>query len=160
MKRLILAALLAIFFPAVLASQQLTGTQGEDAQKKLDSFLLGKRLVAKIAFPGYKTGIDLKTDGTWDQRWATRMIKEHGVGIEVGDSAAVTAVKLKGNHIEIHLNGGGFGTAGDVLLTSDATRQGRGGCGGKGPGGSGINLRVDHSISGADAHDLARLTGI
>jgi hypothetical protein len=40
MKRLILAALLAVFFPAVLASQQLTGSQGEDAQKKLDSFLL------------------------------------------------------------------------------------------------------------------------
>src|SRR2546426_4132072 len=121
MKRLILVALLAVFFPAVLASQQLTGSQGEDPLKKLESFLLGKRLVAKVAFPGYKSGIDLKTDGTWDQRWATRMIKEHGVGIEVGDAAAVTAVKLRGNHIEIHLNGGGVGTAGDGFFTHGAT---------------------------------------
>ena len=159
MKRLILGVLLAVFLPAVLASQQLTGSQGEDAQKKLESFLLGKRLVAKVAFPGYKTGIDLKTDGTWDQRWATRMIKEHGVGIEVGDAAAVTAVKLKGNHIEIHLNGGGFGTAGDVFMTSDATRQAREGAGGKVPGGSRINLRYDHSISREDVDDLGRLAG-
>ena len=29
MKRVILAALLAVFFPAVLVTQQLTGSQGE-----------------------------------------------------------------------------------------------------------------------------------
>src|SRR5713101_4909754 len=132
-KRVIFAALVSILLPAALVSQ------GEGTQKKLESFLLGKRLVAKIAFPGYRTGIDLKTDGTWNQRWATRMIKEHGVGIEVGDAATVTAVKLKGNHTEIHLNGGGFGTAGDVFMTSEATRRAREGAGGKVPGGSRIN---------------------
>ena len=68
MKRFIFAALITVLLPAVLVGQQSTASQGEDPQKKLDSFLLGKRLVAKIAFPGYKTGIDLKTDGTWDQR--------------------------------------------------------------------------------------------
>jgi len=62
-ERVILAALLGVLLPAVLASQQLTGIQGEGTQKKLETFLLGKRLVAKVAFPGYKTGIDLKTDG-------------------------------------------------------------------------------------------------
>jgi len=158
-ERVIFAAVLGVLLPAVLASQQLTGSHGEGTQKKLESFLLGKRLVAKVAFPGYKTGIDLKTDGTWDQRWATRMIKEHGVGIEVGDAAAVTAVKLKGNHLEIHLNGGGFGTAGDVFMTSEATRRAREGAGGKVPGGSRINLRFDHSISGEDVDDLGRLAG-
>jgi hypothetical protein len=158
-KRVILGAVLGILLPAVIAGQQLTGSQVEGTQKKLESFLLGKRLVAKVAFPGYKSGIDLKTDGTWDQRWATRMIKEHGVGIEVGDAAAVTAVKLKGNHLEIHLNGGGFGTAGDVFMTSDATRRAREGAGGKVPGGSRINLLFDHPITEEDVDDLGRLAG-
>ncbi len=159
MKRLILAALVGTLLPGVLIGAQSSQGAAENPEKKLESLLLGKRLVAKVAFPGYKTGIDLKTDGTWDQRWATRMIKEHGVGIDVGDAAAVTAVKLKGNHIEIHLNGGGFGTAGDVFMTSDATRHAREGAGGKVPGGSRINLRFDHPVSVEDIDDLGRLAG-
>jgi len=158
-KRVILGVILGISLPVLLASQQSTGSQGEGAQKKLESFLLGKRLVAKVVFPGYRTGIDLKTDGTWDQHWATRMIKEHGVGIEVGDAATVTAVKLKGNHIEIHLNGGGFGTAGDVFMTSERTRRAREGAGGKVPGGSRINLRFDHPVTEEDVDNLGRLAG-
>jgi hypothetical protein len=48
MKRVILAALLAVFFPAVLASQQLTGSQGEDAQKMTNADVL-KMVEAKLS---------------------------------------------------------------------------------------------------------------
>jgi len=48
MKRVILAALLAVFFPAVLVSQQLTGSQGEDAQKMTNADVL-KMVEAKLS---------------------------------------------------------------------------------------------------------------
>jgi hypothetical protein len=47
MKRVILAALLAVFFPAVLVSQQLTGSQGEDAQKMTNADVV-KMVEAKL----------------------------------------------------------------------------------------------------------------
>src|SRR5207245_1665401 len=103
---------------STLFGQELVRANRAEYQNKLESLLLNKRVVAKTAFPAWKTGIDLKTDGTWNQRWATRTIKEHGVGIEVGDAATVTAVYLKEKHIEIHLNGGGFGTTGNMTLSS------------------------------------------
>jgi hypothetical protein len=156
-RRIIAAAVLGVLFPVHLSSKPPVKDDQQQIQKKLEDFLLNKRLVAKVAFPGYKTGIDVKTDGTWNQRWATRMIKEHGVGIEVGDTATVTAVKLSGDHIEIHLNGGGFGTAGDVFMSSEKTRQAREGAGGKVPGGSRINLHFAHSVGEEDVSDLGRL---
>ena len=48
MKRVILAALLAVFFPAVLASQQLTGSQGEDTQKMTNADVV-KMVEAKLS---------------------------------------------------------------------------------------------------------------
>jgi len=48
MKRVILAALLAVFFPAVLVSQQLTGSQGEDAQKMTNADIV-KMVEAKLS---------------------------------------------------------------------------------------------------------------
>ena len=156
-KRITLACLLGILFPLALASKPPIQADRKALQQKLEEFLLNKRLVAKVAFPGYKTGIDLKSDGTWNQRMATRMIKEHGVGIEVGDAASVTAVKVSGDHIEIHLNGGGFGTAGDVFMSSDKTRQARDAAGGKVPGGSRINLHFGHPVTEEDISDLGRL---
>lgn len=158
-KSTIATAFLVILFPTLLLSKPLVKAEEQQIQKKLESFLLGKRLVSKVTFPGYKTGMDVKTDGTWNQPWATRMIKEHGVGIEVGDTASVTAVKVSGDHIEIHLNGGGFGTFGDAMMTSERTRQAREGAGGKVPGGSRINLHFGHPVTEEDVGDLGRLAG-
>jgi hypothetical protein len=141
----------------LLVAQGLSDQARKEAQKGLTSTFLNKQLVAKVTFPGYKDGIDVKTDGTWDLKWVTRQIKDHGVGIEVGDKASVTDVKLKDKSIEIHLNGGGAGTFGDTLLTSSAKTASREGAGGKVPGGSRINLRFDHVITQDDLKDLDRL---
>jgi hypothetical protein len=110
-----------------------------------------------VTFPAYQSGIDLKTDGTWDMKIATRMIKDHGVGIEVDEKASVTNVKLKGNLIEIHLNGGGAGTMGDVLMTSSAKKAAREAGTGKAPGGSRINLRFGRDITEDDIRDMDKL---
>jgi hypothetical protein len=138
-------------------AEELKGPIKEQAQKQLEALLLNKQLIAKVTFPAYQSGVDLKIDGTWDMKIATRMIKDHGVGIDVGDKASVTNVKLKGNLIEIHLNGGGAGTLGDVIMTSDAKKAAREAGTGKAPGGSRINLRFGRDITEEDIRDLDRL---
>ena len=162
MKRITLA-LLGVFLcsaptQSVGSAQQLTGAQRNELEKDLERVLLNKRVKAKATFPAWKDGIDLKTDGSWDNKWTTRQIKDHGVGIEVDEAASVTAVKLREKQIEIHLNGGGAGTFGDTLLTSDAKKQARESSGGKAPGGSRINLKFDRPITKDDVADLARLS--
>jgi hypothetical protein len=136
---------------------ELTEASRVEYQKKLEAFLLNKHLVAKVTFPASKNGIDVKTDGTWDQRWATRNIKEHGVGIDIGETAAVTAVYLRPKHIEIHLNGGGAGTFGDSFWTGSSKMESRARSGGKVAGGSRINLKFDRPITEEDIRDLGRL---
>ena len=131
---------------AAVSGQGLTNQVQQEAQKELQALLLNKQLVAKVTFPAWKDGIDVKTDGTWDMKWVTRQIKDHGIGIEIGDKASVTDVKLKDKSLEIHLNGGGAGTFADSLLTSDAKKARRESAGGKVPGGSRINLRFDRPI--------------
>jgi hypothetical protein len=138
-------------------AEELKGPIKEQAQKQLETLLLNKQLIAKVTFPAYQSGVDVKIDGTWDMKIATRMIKDHGVGIEVDEKASVTNVKLKGNLIEIHLNGGGAGTLGDVLMTSDAKKAAREAGTGKAPGGSRINLRFGRDITEEDIRDLDRL---
>jgi hypothetical protein len=137
--------------------EELKGPLREQAEREVQALLLNRQLVAKVTFPAYKGGIDLNIDGTWDMKMATRRIKDHGVGIEVDEKASVTNVKLKGDLIEIHLNGGGAGTFGDVLMMSEAKRDLREVGTGKAPGGSRINLRFGRDITEDDIRDLDRL---
>jgi hypothetical protein len=141
----------------VVFGQGLSNQAQQQGQKELQAVLLNKQLVAKVTFPAWKDGIDMKTDGTWDMKWVTRQIKDHGVGIEVGDRASVTDVKLKDKSLEIHLNGGGAGTFADSLLTSDAKKGRRESAGGKAPGGSRINLKFERPITQEDLKDIERL---
>src|SRR5881397_626718 len=110
-----MSVILSSLASVALIGQELSNQARQQAQKELQALLLNKQLVAKVTFPAWKDGIDVKTDGTWDLKWVTRQIKDHGVGIEVGDKASVTDVKLKDKSLEIHLNGGGAGTFADSL---------------------------------------------
>ena len=73
------------------------------------------------------------------------------MGIEIGEAAVITAVKLKGQHIEIHLNGGGLGTFEDNLLGVKKSASG------KNPGGSRINVRFNRPLTYGDIQDLERI---
>jgi hypothetical protein len=137
--------------------QELSNQAQQQAQKELQAIFLSKQLVAKVTFPAFKDGIDIKPDGTWDIKWVTRQIKDHGVGIEIGDKASVTDVKLKDKSLEIHLNGGGAGTFGDILLTSKEKKERRESSGGKAPGGSRINLKFERPITQDDLKDIEHL---
>ena len=126
------------------AQAKLDGDAKKQSQVKLEEILMNKQLVAKVTFPASKDGIDLNIDGSWDNKEVTRSIKDKGVGIEIDEAATVTTVKLKDKHIEIHLNGGGYGTFGDVLLADINVNSAK--RGGKQSGGSRINLRFNRNI--------------
>jgi len=136
---------------------ELSEQQKSECQKKLESILMNKKLVAKVVFPAYKDGIDLNADGTWSNKAVTREIKDHGIGIAVDEAAVVTTVKLKGKHMEIHLNGGGYGTLGDNLMSGltksafqIALEKSNKSSTSHAPGGSRVNLRFSRDIVEAD----------
>jgi len=132
--------------------QRLEGKLKDQAQAQLETNLLNKKVISKIVFPASHLGIDVSIDGKWDMKKATRCIKDCGMGIDVGDAAVITNVKLKSEHIEIHLNGGGAGTFADNFLGVDRSSEG-----GKVPGGSRINLHFNRPITFEDIQDLSRL---
>jgi len=133
---------------------KLKGDLKKSCESKLESILMNKRLIAKVTFPASKNGVDLKTDGTWDNKKLTRTLKDKGIGIEIGDPATVTTVKLKDNRIEVHLNGGGHGTLMDRMISKDESGK----RGGIQSGGSRINLRFDRDITEDDI-EIEKLAG-
>jgi hypothetical protein len=152
---------LGVVVVTVLACGQMTLAQvprGESAScgPTLERLLVNKKLVAKVVFPASAQGIDLTLDGRWDQKETSRLIKRTGVGIAVDDPAVVNQVKLKDNLLELHLNGGGFGTFGDVLLSSEYQRQTRS-TGEKASGGSRVNLRFTRPVTCEELTDAEQM---
>lgn len=141
-------ALLVLLF-SVSSGQvyaKLSDDKKKECEKKLEDILMNKTLVAKVVFPASKDGIDLKIDGTWDNKKVTRRIKDKGIGIQIGDPATVTTVKLKDQHIEIHLNGGGHGTFMDRMISDDKSGK----RGGIQSGGSRINMHFNRDVTEED----------
>lgn len=93
------------------------GAQDESA---LRTFFEGKRVLVSIDMPGTSDGIDIQADSSQplDYRQYGQRLKQYGTAIHSRQSATVTLVKIKGDHIEIQLNGGGYGTFGDDTSTS------------------------------------------
>ncbi len=149
---LCLTLLLVAVLAAPAAGQEINGSNKKQAERSLDDMLMGQSCVARVTYPAWKSGINVDLEGEWEPSDVTREIKNHGVGIEIGDAAVVTDVKLKKDRIEIHLNGGGFGTFGDQLKASDSDFSR--GEGGKRAGGSRINLRFGRKIRIDDLEPL------
>ncbi len=59
---------------------------------------------ALIEMPADDSGVDVPLDETV----LRERLRKYGVGVAKDESVVVTLVKRKGDHIEIHLNGGGF----------------------------------------------------
>jgi hypothetical protein len=59
---------------------------------------------ALLDMPADDSGVDLPLD----QAVLRERLEKYGVGVAKGASVTVTLVKRKGDHIEVHLNGGGF----------------------------------------------------
>lgn len=86
----------------------------------LKTFFEGKRVVLKIDMPGTADGVDVEADAktSIDYRRYGERLKTYGTAIHTGELAIVTLVKVKGDHIEFQMGGGGYGTFGDDTSTS------------------------------------------
>ena len=66
--------------------------------------LEGRRVRVLVDLPGDDSGVDV----SWDAGVVAGRVAKYGVGVKRGTVATVTLVKVKGDHVEVHLNGGGF----------------------------------------------------
>lgn len=91
-------------------------------EKELRDAFEGRMVVVKIDMPATQLGIDIHPDyeHPLDFRKYGNLLKQYGIGVQSGQQIMITKVKLKGDHIELQLGGGGFGTFADLLATSGA----------------------------------------
>lgn len=93
--------LIVLGFAAVLFGQQPAG---------LEQQFQGRRVSLLVDMPGDDSGIDVYAHpapaGPAEEAGAR--LAKYGIALRKGQTAAVTLVKVKGDHIEFHLNGGGF----------------------------------------------------
>ena len=89
------------------------------SEAALREYFEGRTVTVKQAMPGTEEGVDIYpgTDKPLNYpRYAGRL-KQHGTALRSGESALVTKVKVKSKHIELQLDGGGYGTMGDEAST-------------------------------------------
>jgi hypothetical protein len=86
----------------------------------LEGYFTGKMVVARIDMPGSEKGVDLAFNKATPLDWKdySSRLTSFGVAIHKGDAARVTKIVLKGDHIEFHLDGGGYGTFGEDTSTT------------------------------------------
>lgn len=89
----------------------------------LETYFNGKQVAVKVDMPGSQKGIDLRFNKPAPMNWKeySGRIKDFGVSIHKGDIARITTFNVKGDMIELQLDGGGFGTAGDNTSTVVST---------------------------------------
>jgi hypothetical protein len=86
--------------------------QSED---QLRSYFEGKSVRVKLEMPGSSEGVDVYpgTAQPVDFPKLASRLKRYGTAIRRGDELLITKIKLKNDHIEFQLGGGGYGTFGD-----------------------------------------------
>ena len=113
---LVLSCLLVIALASPSAAQD---------ERTLKSFFEGKTVTVKIDMPATQQGIDVHPEysPSVDFDSYSSRIKNYGKSIWKGDQAMITKIKVKKDHIEFQLGGGGFGTFGDTVATSSVMSQ-------------------------------------
>ena len=109
-------------FVSLTAAGLLTVCTPAAAQNEgaLKAYFEGHRVTLRIDMPGTQEGVDIHPDArqAFDMDDYRSNIRRYGVAIGAGQSATVTLVKIKGDLIEVQLDGGGYGTFGDDTSTS------------------------------------------
>ena len=93
---------------------------GQGDTSSLEGYFTGKMVVVKIDMPGSEKGVDLAFNKPTPLDWKdySSRLTGFGVAIHKGEVVRITKIVLKNDHIEFHLNGGGFGAFGDDTNTS------------------------------------------
>jgi hypothetical protein len=92
---------------------------GQGDPSSLEGYFTGKMVVAKIDMPGTEKGVDLAFNKPTPLDWKeySSRLTAFGTAIHKGDTVRVTKIVLKSDHIEFHLDGGGYGTVGEDTNT-------------------------------------------
>ncbi len=82
----------------------------------------GRYAAPKLDMPGDSNGIDLKPgeDSLTNDFQIRQDLQRYGVAIRKGQRVKITAIHVKKDHVEIHLDGGGFGSFKDRMTTSNS----------------------------------------
>jgi hypothetical protein len=83
----------------------------------------GRSMVLRVDLPATQLGVDVYPERPQPVDFAgvARRLKEYGTAIHQGESTTITQIRVKGDHIEVHLGGGGFGTFTDLLAQPQKT---------------------------------------
>jgi hypothetical protein len=111
----------AIVLLALAGSASPVIAQSED---QLRAFFEGKTVRLKLDMPGTSEGVDVHpgTAQPVDFPQHASRLKRFGTAYRRGEEVLVTKVKVKGDHIEFQLGGGGYGTFGDDASPHVAVR--------------------------------------
>jgi hypothetical protein len=93
----------------------LASSAAAQSEDQLRAFFEGKSVRIRIEMPGSSEGVDVFPGTTQPvdfPKLATRL-KRFGTAIYRGQEVLITKIKLKNDHIEFQLGGGGYGTFGD-----------------------------------------------
>lgn len=91
----------------------------------LKEYFEGRTVSPKLAMPGTEDGIDVYPGSPRPldyPKYASRL-KKFGTAIKAGEPVTITKIKLKSDHIEFQLGGGGYGTFGDETSSNVGTAQ-------------------------------------
>lgn len=117
MLKAIISALILTALGAVSVSAQ--------SEEALKQYFEGREVVLRIDMPATKDGINVYTNKEvqFDYSQYSSRLREFGAAVRKGDEIMITKVKIKGNHIEFQLGGGGYGVAGDetAYVSADIT---------------------------------------
>jgi hypothetical protein len=152
------AALMLVF---VLISPTITPADvSKQAKDSLDKLLLGKEVKPLVELPATKEGLDVYIvpphgkrvdERGLDLGAMSKELKSKGVGVEAQQWETVTDVKVDGDHVEIHLGGGGEGRRG-------ANHANKVGAGYLRAGGSRVNFRYMTKVMDRDLQPEVFLT--
>lgn len=110
------AALLAVVLCAIASAQ---------TEAVLREHFIGQFAAPKLDMPGDSNGIDISPgeDSLTNDFQIREDIRRYGVGIPKGRRVKITGIHVKKDHIEFHLDGGGFGSFKDRMTTSNSAVQ-------------------------------------
>jgi hypothetical protein len=144
LKRLTLWQFASLIFILALISPGITWADvSKQTKESLDKLLLGKEVKPLVEMPATKEGLDVYFVAPHGKRVDERgldlgamskELKSKGVGVEAQQWETITDVKVDGDHVEIHLGGGGEGRRG-------ANHANKVGAGYLRAGGSRVNFR-------------------
>src|SRR5579864_917199 len=148
-----------IFILALISPGIIWADVSKQTKDSLDKLLLGKEVKPLVEMPATKEGLDVYFVAPHGKRVDERgldlgamskELKSKGVGVEAQQWETITDVKVDGDHVEIHLGGGGEGRRG-------ANHASKAGAGYLRAGGSRVNFRYMTNVTDRDLQPEAFL---